>query len=382
VSTDAQFLDFGRDGVEALLVQIDDAPRLALDTESDPFHRYYEKVCLLQISIDGQRDFFFDPLEHGMPDRLRAILTDPERTVVMHGADYDVRALKQSFDLPLARLIDTAVAAQFLGMPNTGLKSLLEEILGIEISKGEQRSDWGARPLTEKQLKYARQDTQHLLALWDAMLERIEALGRRPWLEEECASMLEREPSEKAFDPDGWRKIKGAKDLNKRGKKALRALYLWREELAKKADVPPFRVVRSDGLVQLSKIVDASGSAGVRRLKRISYVPKWIDRGALLAAIEAGLGGPTPDAKPARRAGKPGIPHTPESKARLENLRKGRAKWAVELGMDPGFLIPGALLETIAKSPPQDDAQLVEIVGMSRWRREALGTRILAALAV
>lgn len=378
---DAHFLDVSDPAATPLFERIEASTRIAVDTESDPFHRYYEKVCLLQLSIEDG-DFFFDPLAHGMPDRMRKILTDPNRLIVMHGADYDVRALKQSFDMPLARLVDTSVAAQFLGRPNTGLKALLEEVLEIEIDKGEQRSDWGKRPLTEKQLKYARQDTQHLLPLWDAMHEQLEAVGRAGWLEEECTLMLEREPTPKSFDPEAWRKIKGAKELGKKGRKALAALFVWREELAQKEDVPAFRVVRSDGLVQLARAIDANGPSGAKRLKKGGIVPKWIDREAMQAAIVSGLAGPTPDVRPKRKPGKPGKPHTPESKARLAALREGRTEWAKDLGMDAGFLIPGAILETISKDPPQDDSELLGITGMTRWRMEAIGARILDAVQI
>lgn len=377
----ARFLDFSATDIDAQLRSLADAPRLALDTESDPFHRYFEKVCLLQISHDTE-DFFFDPLAHGMPDALRAILTDPARTIVMHGADYDVRTLKRSFGLALHRLVDTQLAAQFLGRTNTGLKALLEEELSVVIDKGEQRSDWGHRPLTDKQLVYARQDTQHLLALADALLEKLDALGRVSWLEEECALMLEREPTEKRFDPEGWRKLKGIKEMNKRGRQTLRALFVWREGLAQAQDRPPFRIVRNEGLVRIAADVDRDGPPTVARLERMKFVPKWIDRRRLVAAIAEGLAGPVPDKRPPRKAGKPGVPHTPESKARLEALKLGRAEWAKALGMDPGFLVSGSVLESIAKAAPADLTQLAKIPGMTAWRVAAVGAETLAALAV
>lgn len=378
---EARFLDFQAAGVDADLAILEAAPRIALDTESDPFHRYYEKICLLQISTE-ERDFFFDPLEHGMPDRLRALLTDPNKLMLLHGADYDVRALKQSFDLPLVRLIDTGLAAQFLGRTNTGLKALLEEELSIVIDKGEQRSDWGRRPLTDKQLRYARQDTMHLLPLADRLLGHLDALGRRHWLEEECAALLEKAPAEKVFDPDGWRKIKGSKSLQKRGRQALAALYRWREGEAQEADKPPFRILRSEAMVRLATQIDRQGMLSEKRLKATKTVPNWIDRARVLEAIAEGLEGPVPDARGPRKRGKPGIPHTPRSKAALDALRKGRVEWAAALGMDPGFLVSSAVLEAIAKRAPEDEGTLAAVPGMNRWRMEAIGAQILAAVDV
>ena len=145
-------------------------PWLALDTESDPFHRYFERVCLIQLST-RTRDFVFDPLEfEGIPGVLADIVGDVARTVVLHGAESDVRALKQSFRLTVGTIFDTQLAARFLGKEKTGLKDLLDVELGVKIDKGEQRSNWGRRPLTESQIAYARQDTRHLLPL----AERLE----------------------------------------------------------------------------------------------------------------------------------------------------------------------------------------------------------------
>lgn len=378
---EARFLDFGAPDIDAQLAHLADAPRLALDTESDPFHRYYEKICLLQISSDT-RDFFFDPLPNGLPDALRQILTDPARTIVMHGADYDVRALKQSFGLPLTRIVDTGLAAQFLGRTNTGLKALLEEELSVVIDKGEQRSDWGHRPLTEQQLRYARQDTMHLLPLADRLLSALDTLGRRHWLEEECELLLTKEPVEKVFDPEDWRKIKGAKSLQKRGRQVLASLYRWREAAAQEADRPAFRILRSEAMVRLATQIDRQGRISDKHLKATKIVPNWIDRAHVLEAIEAGLAGPVPDARGPRKRGTPGIPHTARSKARLEALRKGRLEWAKGLGMDPGFLVSSAVLDTIAKHAPEDEGALGAVPGMTRWRVEAIGSGVSAVLTV
>ncbi len=378
---EARFLELGADDVARHLEHLAAQPRLALDTESDPFHRYYEKICLLQISSDTE-DFFFDPLEHGLPDPIRALFTDRERTIVMHGADYDVRALKHSFGLALVRVVDTGLCAQFLGRTNTGLKALLEEELSVVIDKGEQRSDWGRRPLTDEQLRYARQDTMHLLELADRLLEKLDALGRRHWLEEECASLLTREPVEKVFDPDAWRKIKGAKSLQKRGRQVLASLYRWREAVAQEADRPAFRVLRSEAMVRLATQIDRQGRITPKQLKATKIVPNWIDRERVLEAIEAGLEGPVPDARGPRKRGAPGIPHTSKSKARLEALKKGRVEWAKALGMDPGFLVSSAVLESIAKRGPEDEGALSAVGGMTRWRMEAIGPAILSALDV
>lgn len=370
------FLDPAAPDYAAHLQALAATTRLALDTESDPFHRYYEKVCLLQLSSE-HADYFLDPLAHGLPDPIRTLLSDAGRTLVIHGADYDVRALKHSFQLRLGKVVDTSIAAQLLGLPAIGLKNLLEAELGVVIDKKEQRSDWGRRPLTSAQLDYARQDTRDLLALADRLLERLQDLGRGPWLEEECALLLDKEMRPKTFDPEGFRKIKGAKALGIKGTGVLRALYEWREARAQAEDRPPFRILQNEVLVALAQLADR-GPVSIQDLKSQKSVPKWIDHRDLHARIVQGAQTVLPRPPSGSRPNRPPA----EVQDRVERLRGARAQWATELALDPGVVLPGAVLDRIGAVGPQRLEDLSEIQGLTRWRAELLGPRILQALAL
>ncbi len=375
-----RFLFGGMPACEEDWQRVEAAPRLAVDTESDPFHRYFEKVCLIQIST-VEVDFIYDPLEVGLIGRLRTVLADEQRCLVLHGADYDVRTLKQSFDLQLGSIFDTSVAAQFLGMRSTGLKSLLEAELGIAIDKGEQRSDWGQRPLTEAQLAYARQDTMHLLPLAHRLEARLREIDRFDWFREECELLRERPPVEKTFDSEGWRRLRGAAELGGRGRRVLRAGFIWRENAARTADKPPFRIIRNDQLIRLARAVDAQGPRTLGRLKRLDYLPKGIDRAALGHALADGLEGPDPGER--RRpspSGTPRTPHSATSKERLAKLRAERENWARDLGLDAGFLVSSSLLDQVARAAPESLDQLANVTGMTSWRIAAVGSRIMETL--
>jgi len=375
-----RFLSWGKPEAEADWQRLVQATRIAVDTESDPFHRYFEKVCLIQISTESE-DFIYDPLVHGLVEPLRRVLTDRERIVVLHGGDYDVRTLKQSFQLTLGRVFDTALAAQFLGMRNTGLKALLEAELDIVIDKGEQRSDWGQRPLTEAQVAYARQDTMYLLPLANRLNERLQEIGRKTWHEEECARLRERLPVEKIFDPESWRKVKGAQALGGRGRRVLQAAFVWREDAARAADKPPFRIARNDQLFRLAKAIDTQGPRVLARLKRLEFLPKGIDRTALGLAVATGLEGPDPgERRKPSPSGTPRVPHSQVSKERLSRLRAGRTEWANKLGLDPGFLVSSALLDQVARIAPQSVDELAGVTGMTAWRIEAIGAQIMETL--
>ncbi len=363
------------------LEALQDEPRLALDTEADPFHRYFEKVCLIQIS-SPEADYLFDPLEDGMPDSLKELLCAPGRLWVLHGADYDVRALRRDFEVKLGRIFDTSVAARILGRANLGLKDLLHELLEVEISKKEQRSDWGKRPLSLAQQQYALADTRHLLELAEVLKGELEQQDRLLWLEEECAILKTAQHQPRVFDEESWRKVKGAKELRAVGRKVLRAIFLWREQQAQHQDVPAFRVLRNDQLLRLAQIIERDGNWRLAQLKRLKFLPKFLDWSSLEKVLVDGVAAedPGPRRKPGPSHGKTKGSLDGEGKKRLARLRKGREQWAQTLALDPGFLVSGATLERVASAQPRDLSQLRKIDGLTRWRVDVLGAQIIAAL--
>jgi ribonuclease D len=374
-----RFLDAKAEDFTVLLDSLASEPKLALDLESDPYHRYYEKVCLLQISTPSA-DYFFDPLAVGMPDALHRLLSDSGRLIVLHGADYDVRALKKGFQLELGRLFDTSIAAQILGLEEIGLKALLEKELGILIDKGEQRSDWAKRPLSESQLDYARQDSRYLLPLAERLVEKLEAAGRLKWVEEECALLRRRSPIEKVFDPEDWKNVKGAKQLGPIGKKILKTAFLWREAKAQVEDVPPFRIMRNDVLLRLAQWIQRDRRQ-VRRLDHLRFMPQRPDLAQLGEALAAELASDDPPEESIPLAPRRDeAPLDKDGRSRLDRLRARRAEWSASLKIDAGFLISGSVLRRIASRNPKNANELAEIEGMTDWRIDALGGLILRAL--
>jgi ribonuclease D len=225
-------------------------PVVALDTESNSFHAYRERVCLIQISIPGA-DFIVDPLAVDVGP-LGAVLGG-ERELVMHGADYDVRCLRREYGWDLGRIFDTMVAARRLGTKELGLAALVQAQFGVRLTKEHQRADWGRRPLTREQLRYAAMDTHYLLPIHATLVAGLRERGA----EEEARREFDRIASARAhariFDPEGWRKLKGARELDADGKKMLRALWIAREELASAIDKPPFKVVPETAMVELAR---------------------------------------------------------------------------------------------------------------------------------
>src|SRR4026207_1756181 len=170
--------------VELFLDDISGVREIALDTEGASFHRFIDRIYLLQITT-RERSAVIDPIPIGAPARLGEMLQDPAIEVVFHDADYDLRLLHQDYGWHANNTFDTPTAAQLLGIKSFGLAALLEQFFEVKLDKKHQRADWSLRPLPQGMLDYAAQDTRHLLDLRDKLRSRLEKLGRLEWAKEE-----------------------------------------------------------------------------------------------------------------------------------------------------------------------------------------------------
>ncbi len=244
------FLVADAPALQALADALAREPVIALDTESNSFHVYRERVCLVQIST-READWVVDPFAIDLRPLGPVLAGAP--ALVLHGADYDVRCLKREYGFVLPALFDTMAAARRLGRAGLGLSALVEEQFGVRLSKDFQRSDWGRRPLTVDQVSYAALDTHFLLPLYEALARELRARG----LWEEAALEFGRiaavEPRPRVFDPEAWRKMKGARDLDAAGRAVLRALWVAREERASALDRPPFKVMPEQSMIEVAR---------------------------------------------------------------------------------------------------------------------------------
>src|SRR6266581_4975034 len=174
--------------VDRFLDQISDVKELALDTEGASFHRFLDRIYLLQIST-RELSSIIDPLPIGSPAKLGQLLQGSNVEVVFHDADYDLRLLHQDYGWHVTKIFDTRVAAQLLGIKSFGLAALLEQYFDVKLDKKHQRADWSMRPLTADMLDYAAQDTRYLLQLKDQMKGELERRGRLHWAQEEFARL-------------------------------------------------------------------------------------------------------------------------------------------------------------------------------------------------
>jgi ribonuclease D len=353
-------------------------PAVALDTESDSLHSFPEKVCLVQVADGTGAAALVDPLALRDLSPLAPPLADPAVVKVLHGASYDIASMKRDFGFEFVGIFDTMVAAQFLGLPELGLASLLERFFGIPPGRSRQKDDWAKRPLRPEQELYAAEDVRHLLPLRERLLQELRARGREAWVEEECEILATTPAAQRVFDPEDYVRLKGARDLDGRGLAALRELYVARERWAREAGRPPFKVLGNESLVRLAAERPRSREA----LRRIpGCTPLVVSRYgdgvlAALAGAEA-----IPEAKLPRypRPKTPRVP--PPVQRRMEALTRWRVGAADRCGLDPGLLLPRRLVEKLAEEAPADLEALRAVEGLRRWRVEAFGPEMLGVLA-
>ena len=156
--------------------------RLGIDTEFMPEGRYRPLLCLVQVCV-GDEVVVLDPLEGDLDDPapLAEVLADPAIEVVLHAGRQDVAILRREWGTTFTNVFDTQVAAGFAGFSaQAGYTGLLHDVLQIRLAKSASFTRWDARPLTPEQLRYAREDVEHLLALADELqraADRARAAG-------------------------------------------------------------------------------------------------------------------------------------------------------------------------------------------------------------
>jgi ribonuclease D len=364
------------DRFEVLLGRLRTEKIVGIDTEAASFHRYHDRIYLLQVS-SPTTTAIVDPLATGGLEAAGTWLSSGQTEFVFHDADYDLRLLRQEYRFQVARLFDTRVAAQFLNEPSIGLAALLETRFGVRTDKRYQRADWSTRPLAPEMLEYAATDTHYLIPLAEAFREALPKIGRLAWVEEECELLTKVEWASAETTTDGFLRIKGARQLDRRGLAVLRELHRWREETSNRLDRAPFRVMGNEALTSLALRQPRS----MAQLEKIPGVGRdtVTRRGTeVLAAIERGLATPHDQLPEFPRHPRIRPDHAFES--RVEKLKAWRKGLSDRLALPAGLVAPNALLEAIARKQPRSEVDLAAVPGIRRWQVGEFGPEILATL--
>jgi ribonuclease D len=344
-------------------------PVVAVDTEADSLHSYFDKVCLIQMSIPGE-DVIIDPLRKLDLAPFGGLLADRHVQKVLHGADYDLRILNRDFGYTIANLVDTSICAQLLGYEGIGLAALLERHFGVQLDKSHQRADWAMRPLPRNMLEYAATDTRYLIALAEKLRAELEALGRWDWAVEEFGR-LENVRFEKEETEEPFRRMKGLGGLDRRTLAVVQRLYDHRDALARKADRPPFKIFSNEIILETARVRPTT-PAELEQVKSLppSQRPRF-GRDILRIVREA------------MALDEAALPQKPESKpwtrdkaleTRVNRLKAARDKVVKELKIDPAVLAPRHVLTAVA------EAGTLDVPAMREWQKRVVGDALLAAL--
>ncbi|EAQ97867.1 ribonuclease D [Congregibacter litoralis] len=357
------------DSLRGALASLAGADEIAVDTEFMRRNSYYPHIALLQLCTDDHA-WLIDPLTISNLDGLRALLTDSACIKVLHSCSEDLEVFRHWLGVLPSPLVDTQRATALLGKGfGLGYRALVKELLGVELDKGETRSDWLKRPLSESQCHYAALDVLELVPAWRILRELAEEQGRMQWVldeGEEAIRLLK--------DRDGqiYRRVKSASRLSRRQLEALRRLCEWREDLARAVDKPRGWIVEDKAFLAIAMAIPEDHDA----LAELDVLPASVLRkqgDSLLACVEQALQLSEEALPPAL----PG-PLTPPQRNLLKALRTEAKSIAAGLNVAPEILISTADLELIIREASGE--AITEPERWQGWRAEAVIQPLRASL--
>ncbi len=349
--------------------------QIGFDLESNGFFRYPERVCLLQVStLDSV--FIIDPMAVPEVSAFGKILDDPSTETILHAGSHDVVSIDRDWKWKIGRPFDTSIAAAFIGTRRLGLAAVLESVLGVSVSKQKsiQRSDWTRRPLGREWLDYAAQDVKYLLELRETLGERLRELGREQWVIEECDRLarLRHTP----IDPDmAVFRVKGWRDLDRRGLAILAALVDYREDHAIRLGKPHFRVIPDAALVRIAAKPEISLSK-VRGLGQFA-------RGRLAEDLREAVarGESTEPPRPPQQRANSRLSRDDATIVgrRLAKLKSWRKVQGDRMSLEPSLLWPMKSLQRIARDPDTLPAE-IHSPEVRAWQRIEFADALRKAL--
>ena len=336
--------------MELMAKHISTASIVALDLEGNGRHRYPERICLIQLAVNNSI-YIIDPLKKLDMSPICDLIENPLIEKVMHSVSYDVRCLKREWGIRINNLFDPAIAASLVGIKKTGLGSVIEEVLGINIDKSKklQRSDWTIRPLSNESLLYAANDVAHLISLRMTLKKRLQDMGRYEWALEEFQRQVS--ATFKSSNPEiDFLTVKGGGKVDPNKLPVLRSLSKLRIKYAVFRDVPLYRILNDKTLVDLAN-ANHSMPLDLHGLGAFAFQPL---KGELLNAIRNSnksqpVSSPQHKKRPIMK---------PVQKKRLDLLKSWRLNIGKELNIEPSLVWHAASLERIARAAKLTKSEL------------------------
>ena len=362
--------------VDRIADAIEDAGSFALDLEFMTEGRYVAELSLVQVGWGDSEHpevAAIDPLKVGL-DPIVDLVEAPEVETVIHSAQADLALLGAQFQARARGLIDTQLAAAFLGMGDQiGYGPLVQRMTGIELDKGAQFTEWSRRPLSEEQLSYALDDVRYLPRVWGRLRGDLQQRGRRDWVDDECDRLADawsrRTPPEEMY-----MRVRGWNGLNRRQLGALRAVATWREEQSLRHNRPPAWLLNDRSMLELCRRPPRD-ERGVREVRGMGNGTAQRHGRELLDLIREGMQDP-PDV-PSRP---PRLPNVGQAwPAVLSGIVQTRCR---EVEVAPRFVATRSDIDDVISWWLTGDRDAEpEVPLLTSWRRDVAGQDVLDWLA-
>lgn len=347
------------------------AELLALDTEFIRTDTFYPIGALIQVS-DGDGCMLIDPLSIDDFSAFIALLEDPAITKVLHSCSEDLEVFDRLFGVLPRPLIDTQIAAALDGWGfSLGYQRMTEAMMDIHVPKGETRSNWLQRPLSDSQVHYAALDVAYLPEMCRRLLQSLTAKGRGSWVEEECDLLLQRFVGSDQGE-SYYKKVKSAWKLNAQQLARLQLLTAWRETTAREKDKPRGRIIKDKSCFELARLKPATTD----ELKNIDELSPNAVRQygeqilGLLSQADKLPAEQLPSTLPR--------PLPPESGKILKVLKNHASKCAARLNVAQEMLAKNKDYEALLRAVSAGNYQLPD--SLSGWRKSVLGDDLLGLL--
>ena len=362
---------------QASLVELAAAIRasgsFAYDTEFIGEETFLPRICLVQVACLG-RLALIDPLKVDDLAPIFELVADPEIETLVHDGAQDLEPARRALDVEPQGIVDTQVCAGFLDMPwPSSLAKAVERFAGHALTKGHTFTDWDARPLTDRQIRYAADDVRFLPLVWDRMRTQLESDDRLGWAMRECEESRRRHVG--TFDPEKhMRKIVRGSRLKPKATTVLRAIVELRHELAREQDLPHRVAMSDEAVADISKIqpVDREGLQRCRHIGRRN-VEDHADR--ILAAVKQGVEGPPRPLENQRSRDE-----NAEERMRIDAIWSALSLRCLADGIAPNLITSRANLSRWYLDRA-DGKSSEPLFASDTWRHDAAGAWLEAVLA-
>lgn len=363
--TAAEWIDH-RGALEQWLAPLPAGALLGMDTEFMRRNTFYPQLALLQLGHEG-RYALIDPLAFEIDDALQLWLIDGDAISVMHSASEDLETLAPLLPGGPRQLFDTQIAAAFVGLGlGISYRALVAELVGVDLDKGETRSDWMQRPLTESQRLYATLDVVHLQSIHEQLAERLAQRDRSDWHAQDC-ERLKRRAAQREGDAQPQRGLRAAADWPAERIARLRRVLLWRDTTARALDRP--RPWLLDDALALSLAEHPPGRAAELDTRtRGQRALRSAQRAELFELLQQSV----TEADVAATAAIPAHPQG-EAKKALGAMKAKVDAIAAQLDLPGGLLCPRKALEEYAVTAQWPDL-------LEGWRRDVLHDQLAPLL--